>query len=185
MAGTRLLGPVFVLLWMVGCTGGETEDVHVEPLSHACEILEQVDTEALVGFASARVQPEEERNDEFDVRISQCDHYGDDMTQRFSFVVRQDFSNRKIKSGQEQLAELREKLGEFAQDGVDWRNVEGLGEAAAWNGTANQLTIYEDKGHTTLAFSVYGTDDPELKALDLAREALEQTHYAESPNPGN
>lgn len=178
MTDRRLLGAVLTLFLLISCTGGETEDIVVEPLPHACELLERVDTAALVGFKSERIQPTEERNEEYEVHISQCDHYGEDMSQRFSLVIRQDFSNRKLKSGKEQLAELRQKLGEFAQEGVDWRYAEGLGEAAAWNGTANQLTIYEDRGHTTLAFSVYGTENDEEKALDLAHATMLETHYA-------
>lgn len=180
MTGRRLFGALLTALVMItGCTREATEDVHVERLEHACALLEKVDTEELVGFASARMQPNEEGNEQYDVRISQCDHYGEDMAQRFSLVVRQDFSNRKLESGRQQLEALRQKLSEFAQDGVDWRFVESMGEAAAWNGTANQLTVYEDKGHTTLAFSVYGTGDDESRALALARAAMEHTPYAQ------
>ncbi len=177
MADKRLFGVIMALL-LAACTGGETEDVQVHDLPHACDLLDRLDTAAVMGFATERLQRTEENNEEYDVKISQCDHYGSDMSQRFSLVVRQDFSNRKLKSGQEQLTELRDKLGEFAEDGVDWQNIPDLGEAAAWNGTANQLTIYEDKGHTTLAFSVYGTGDNEEKAKDLAYAALLETPFA-------
>lgn len=169
---------VTVICFLVACTSGETEDVQVEQLPHACVLLEAVDAEKLVGIESVRTQPSEDTNEEHKVRISQCDHYGENMAQRFSLVIRQDFSNTKLKSGEEQLAELRKRLSEFAQDGVKWRDIDDLGEAAAWNGTANQLTIYEDKGHTTLAFSVYGTDNDEQKALDLAHATILETPYA-------
>jgi hypothetical protein len=178
MTDRRLFAVVTVLLMVAACTGGETEDVNVEPLPHACVLLEQVDTKAIVGFESERIQRTEEKNDQYNVQITQCDHYGEDMSQRFSLVIRQDFSNRKLKSGEEQLAELRAKLGEFAQDGIEWRDIDSLGEAAAWNGTANQLTVYEDKAHTTLAFSVYGTENNFEKALDLAHVTMMETHYA-------
>ena len=177
MTSRHLFGTLSVLMLIGGCTEGETEDIQIEPLAHACEILKRVDASTLAGFESERVQPSEEHNDQYQVRISQCDHYGNDVSQRFSLVVRQDFSNRKLKPGREQLAELREKLVEFANNSVEWRDIEGLGEAAAWNGTANQLTIYEDRGHTTLAFSVYGTDDDLNKALDLAHATMLETHY--------
>lgn len=179
MIGRRFIGVVITAWVLTGCTREETDDVHVERLEHACTLLEKVDTEKLVGFASDRVQPNEEGNDEYDVRISQCDHYGEDMTQRFSLVVRQDFSNRKLESGREQLEELRQKLSEFAPDGVDWQYLDNMGEAAAWNGTANQLTVYADKGHTTLSFSVYGTEDDERRALNLAQAAIKHTPYAQ------
>lgn len=113
--------------------------------------------------------PSEERNDAHKVRISQCDHYAEDMSQRFSLIVRQDFSNRKLESGHEQLTKLRDSLGQFSNDGVDWRTFDGLGEAAAWNGTANQLMIYWDQGHSMMAFSIYGIEDEVERALDLAR----------------
>ncbi len=177
MIDRRLFGVLFIALSLTACTGGETEEVHVDKLAHACDLLERVDTATLAGFETARMQRSEEDNAEFNVRISQCDHYGADMSQRFSLVVRQDFSNRKLKSGEEQLMELRQKLGEFAEDGVEWHQIDGLGEAAAWNGTANQLTIYEDSGHTTLAFSVYGTANDEEKALDLAHATILETPY--------
>ena len=178
MTDRRLFGAVFMVIFLNACTDGETEDVQVGKLPHACELLERVNAAALVGIETDRMQRSEENNPEYDVRISQCDHYGADMSQRFSLVVRQDFSNRKLKSGEEQLMELRQKLGEFAQDRVEWHTIDTLGEAAAWNGTANQLTIYEDSGHTTLAFSVYGTANDEEKALDLAHAAILETHYA-------
>lgn len=177
MTKRRLISTLSMLALTAGCTEVETEDIVVEPLAHACELLERVDAQQLAGFESERIQPSEERNDQYQVRISQCDHYGQDVSQRFSLVVRQDFSNRKLKPGSEQLAELRDKLVEFANNGVEWRDIDGLGEAAAWNGTANQLTIYEDKGHTTLAFSVYGTGDDLNKALDLAHATMLETHY--------
>lgn len=177
MAGRRLVAIMLTSLTFVACTGGETEDVEVVRLPHACELLSTVDHEQLVGIETDREQRTEESNDQFNVEITQCDHFGEDMSQRFSLVVRQEFSDRKLEPGAKQLEAMRVKLDEFAQDGLEWRRVEGLGEAAAWNGTANQLTIYQDKAHTTLAFSVYGTDNDFERALELARATLDASPY--------
>lgn len=105
---------------LAGCTADdEIEQVYIAPIEHACALLEQLDTARLVGFETERVMPREEHNELQNVRITQCDHYAEDMSPHFSVVVRQDFSQRKVDSGRQQLEKLHESLGKFARDGVE------------------------------------------------------------------
>lgn len=81
---------------LAGCAADdEVEEVHIAPIEHACSLLEQLDTARLVGFETERFMPREEHNELQNVRITQCDHYAEDMSRHFSVVVRQDFSQRK------------------------------------------------------------------------------------------
>lgn len=163
---------------LVGCKPDATADLQVEPLDHACAILERVNTADIVSFVSVRIAPTEERNLD-EVRISKCDHYAKDMSRHFRLVVRQDFSNRRLESGSEQLSRLRSNLERIPHDGTYWRAFDHLGEAAAWNGTANQLMVYWDQGHTMVAVSVYGTGDELQKTLDLAEATMSELSYTQ------
>ncbi|MEO1329090.1 MAG: hypothetical protein AAFW46_05470 [Pseudomonadota bacterium] len=149
-------------LALLGC-GSSAEG----PGPRACERLAKADLPSLLG---GQIRPPEQRIDDATERriyISTCSVRRLHGARSLSLFLRE-HRRPDLPIASEQIRRMTEGLSRDALSSA-WLDIEGLGEAAAWEPNLRQLVFVDDEGRQAFILSIGPGGDP----LVIARAAAE------------
>ncbi len=167
-APTRAAALTGALLLTLGACAAETDG----PSARACERLADGDLPSLLG---GQIQKPVQRVDDAPERaiyLSTCQVRRVHGPRRLSLMLREQ-RRPNMPLAAEQIRRLKESLSRDARGDPGWRDVAGLGEAAAWSPALRQLIMIDDEGRRSFILSIGPGGDPFTVAEAAARAALD------------
>lgn len=177
-----LAGFIAGLLLVLNSTGcSRPPPPQIEGVIDACEAISGVEPETILGEPVNDVQEMRNDNPTHKVYIRHCYKYSESgRDKQYGVMIQQDLSDRPVKSAAEQLQAIKQNAADHGARSV-FKDVPGLGEAAAWNEMMHQMVVIDDEGRTVYRFNVIGADNELEKAKLLAGEALGEPASSTQP----
>lgn len=142
------------------------------PSARACERLADADLPSLLG---GQIRPPVQAVDdaaERGIYLSTCSVRRVHGSRRLALLFREHLRPEQPLAS-EQVRRMKESLSRDLAQEPSWREIDTLGEAAAWSPELRQLIVVDDEGRRSFLFSLSDGGDPEAIAVAAARAALQ------------
>lgn len=174
MNRTLIAGTATVLLGVMGLGVAAEGSASHAAMPNACDVLEAIDTEALVGKPVSFEITTENQSD-FGV-MSICNASDAEGSPLINLMVRDSTGEDFSSDVKMQRDELQKGLVENMGPDVASLKIDDLGDAGLWTPSIGQLTFWLHEGRTMLIVSGTGFgDDADLPLLRQAAEKIVET----------
>lgn len=179
-----VLGLLLVAGLAAGCGGGNgagenggestSENLAATQALQACDLLTKADVEAALGGPVDEPRQTSRDDEDRQFWMTQCDYYSPQQERGAGLMIQSSANADPVKALEAHVASLKESLG----DAYQVQPIAGVGEAAVWDASTKQLTIFD--GAHMLILTVTGGGQEESVALETAK-ALAEKALAQLP----